>query len=225
MMDTNPGAWFDYKEALVDAVNTAKTTGSATRAQVLGLAGGGSSARTVHVQASISTAQGSNRDLKFTAVPLGTAGNGITVTYVDPEENDAALDVTVDGTDITVSLATDGAGAITSTGNLVMAAINANGEAAALVTATLAAGSTGVGVVAAAAAYTLADGTTTTSDQETYREVFESAWLGAQTSNIDENLVGRSAFEALAVAIFDDLTAGLTAAQIKTRGQNGYYGS
>lgn len=72
-------------------------------------------------------------DLTYTAVVFGEDGNDITVTHVDPSANNATLDVTVSGTDITVSLATDGGGLITSTAAQVKAAVNADPEASLLV--------------------------------------------------------------------------------------------
>lgn len=63
-------------------------------------------------------------DLTYTAYAYGESGNSITVTHVDPEAADQELSVTVDGTDITVSLATDGLEAITSTAAEVKAAVN-----------------------------------------------------------------------------------------------------
>lgn len=73
-------------------------------------------------------------DLTYTAVNYGTEGNAITVTHVDPSGNDQPLAVSVTGTDISVSLATDGAGTITSTAAEVKAAVNAHAEASLLVT-------------------------------------------------------------------------------------------
>lgn len=50
---------------------------------------------------------GTNNDLDITAATAGSAGNSITVAYVDPAAQGASLSVSVSGTDITVSLATD----------------------------------------------------------------------------------------------------------------------
>lgn len=75
-------------------------------------------------------------DLTYTATATGLDGNGINVTHVDPGANDAALSVSVFIKTITVSLATDETGAITSTAAEVATAVNANADAAALVTCT-----------------------------------------------------------------------------------------
>ena len=80
----------------------------------------------------------------------GEAGNAITLALVDPGMDGQALAITVDGSAITATLATNGAGAITTTAALLVAALNANGDAGALMTAELL--GTGADVVAAAAA-------------------------------------------------------------------------
>jgi len=58
---------------------------------------------------------GDENALLYTAVDYGTTGNAVTVVYVDPSAIDQSLSVGVVGSDITVNLATNGAGAITST--------------------------------------------------------------------------------------------------------------
>jgi len=77
-----------------------------------------------------------NADLTYTAREYGTDGDDITVTHVNPDENDEDLVVTVDGKDITVSLETGSTGDIASTANDVKAAIEAHEEADALVAVT-----------------------------------------------------------------------------------------
>jgi hypothetical protein len=113
-------------------------------------------------------------------------GNNITAEFKNPGANNAPLSITVtDGTwrvhdpadadasdgiaeialpvkDIVVNLATDGTGAITSTAAQVVAAINADPAASALVSAMTYLQSAGTGVVAATGArtYQVVDGTT-----------------------------------------------------------------
>jgi hypothetical protein len=89
-----------------------------------------------------------------------------TITYTDPAGNSAALTVSVAGNDITVSLATDGTSTPISTAAEVVAAINANSSAFALVGAVILDGYTGTGVVAAATQATLADGGLLTADTD-----------------------------------------------------------
>lgn len=64
------------------------------------------------------------QDLTYTALTEGTYGNGITLTYVNPGLPSRPLSVTVVGTAITVSLATNGASALTSTATLIKGAID-----------------------------------------------------------------------------------------------------
>lgn len=101
---------------------------------------------------------GDNNDLVITAVTRGVAGDAITIRYVNPAANNAALSVTVAGMAITVNLATDGAGAITTIASGITAELAATPAAAALVTAANAGGNNGTGVVTAMAATPLAGG-------------------------------------------------------------------
>lgn len=90
-----------------------------------------------------------NNAITYAAVTAGKAGNNITVQHKDPKANSQALSVVVVGTAITVNLATDVAGAITSTAALVIAAITASAPAALLIAAANTSTSTGIGVVGA----------------------------------------------------------------------------
>lgn len=114
------------------------------------------------VQASVDVnPDGDDNGLTFTANTYGAAGNEISIRYVDPGANNAALSVSVAGPAITVSLATGVAGAITSTAAEVLAAVNAH--VSGLVTATLLTSDggdadDGSGVVTAMASVSLADG-------------------------------------------------------------------
>lgn len=101
---------------------------------------------------------GANNDMVFTAKTKGATGDNITIEYVDPAGANKALSVTVTGKAIAVSLATDGANAITSTAAQVKTAIDAKAEAAALVSVANAGADTGAGVVTALAATPLASG-------------------------------------------------------------------
>ncbi|RIV41508.1 M14 family metallopeptidase [Micromonospora radicis] len=83
-------------------------------------------------------------------------GNDISVELVNPGAADAPLTVTVTGTQVRVSLATNAAGAITSTAAQVAAALNA--QAGTLLKAYTYRGNAGAGVVAPAARTALSDG-------------------------------------------------------------------
>lgn len=102
------------------------------------------------VKASLTTAlSGAQNDLVFTAQRGGTWGNAIRVQYIDPATNDAVLSVDVDGFDITVNLATDGASAPTSTAAEVAAKVLTHPYASRLVSVALASSNDGTGVVTA----------------------------------------------------------------------------
>lgn len=106
---------------------------------------------------------GNDNALTFTAVKYGAEGNRISIAYVDPAANSQSLAVSVDGYAITVSLATNGGGTITSTAAQVKAAIEASAPAAALVTCTIntadsGSADDGTGVVTALAAANMTGG-------------------------------------------------------------------
>jgi hypothetical protein len=75
------------------------------------------------------------QDITYTAIT--PSGNDISVRYLDPGVVNAALAVSVVGKQITVSLATDGTGAITSTASQIKSAIDVHGTAPLLVSATI----------------------------------------------------------------------------------------
>lgn len=101
-----------------------------------------------------------NADITLTAVDYGAGGNNISMTYINPGAINQSLKVLVNGKDILVYLATNGAGAITSTAILCAAAINAHQDALKLVAATYE--GTGLGVVNAKVKALLAGGVTCT---------------------------------------------------------------
>jgi hypothetical protein len=105
---------------------------------------------------------GTNNDLTYTARAGGTPGNSVTVAYVVAGLN-TALSVTVAGSAITVNVATDGAGAATSTANQVRTAVLASAAAMALVSNVTLAEAAGTGVVTALAATALTGGSGTPS--------------------------------------------------------------
>lgn len=94
-------------------------------------------------------AQGS---LVFTANAQGSNGNNIRVRYVVSGVS-TPLSIAVSGNDITVNVQTNGASAAISTATQILAALNADAAASALILTSLAAGNDGTGV-AVAFAYT-----------------------------------------------------------------------
>jgi autotransporter-associated beta strand protein len=111
---------------------------------------GGNAAFTTNLTAA------TNNDLVFTAVASGAAGEVVSIEYVDPFVADSPLSVTVNGSAITVSLATNSLSGITTVASEVKAAIAASGAASALVAVDNAAANDGSGLVAAMSAVSLA---------------------------------------------------------------------
>lgn len=109
--------------------------------------------------ASLTTgAVATDNSIVWIAVAGGTAGNEVSITLVDPAANNKTLAITVSSKDISVSLATGEAGAITSTAKGVGDAINAHAEAKLLVKANYSGNAKNEAAVAAAAKASLADG-------------------------------------------------------------------
>jgi hypothetical protein len=84
-------------------------------------------------------------------------GNLITAEFMNPGANNSPLSVAVTGNDIVVNLATNGTGALASTAAQVVAAINADPAASALVNAYTYANNAGAGIVPVRAKVTLSD--------------------------------------------------------------------
>lgn len=99
-----------------------------------------------------------NAALLFTAATPGSDGNTISVVLVDPGGNNQALAITVNGREITASLATGATGDITTTGQQLVAAWAASAQAAALCTLANATGSSGADTVVALAKMNLSGG-------------------------------------------------------------------
>jgi len=90
-----------------------------------------------------------NNAITVTANASGVPGNNLAVLFKDPRTNSSALAVSISSSVITVSLATDAAGIITSTADQVIAAIAASAQASLMITASNTSTSTGVGVMTA----------------------------------------------------------------------------
>jgi anaerobic selenocysteine-containing dehydrogenase len=100
-----------------------------------------------------------NGRLTFTAKTAGLAGNGITIRYADPGPSNPTIGVGVVGSAVTVTLATDAGGLITSTAQNVMDAIGAFLPALSMpVTVALYGADTGAGLVNAAGPLALRGG-------------------------------------------------------------------
>jgi len=111
--------------------------------------------------ATLTTAHaGTNNDLKFTAKPAGTVGNGYRVAFVVAGAS-TPLSIGLSGNDLTVNVQTNGSSVAISTAQQVMDAIKANAPASAKFEVALAPGNDGTGVVAAQALTNLSGGTQT----------------------------------------------------------------
>ncbi len=100
---------------------------------------------------------GTNNDLVIRSVHAGPKGNSYSVVFAVAGTN-TPLSVSRSGNVVTVNVATNGAGAATSTATQVRDAINASDEAKHLVRAELAPANDGTGVVTALASTPLAGG-------------------------------------------------------------------
>lgn len=114
--------------------------------------------RAAGVRASLTTAlAGTNNDVIVSALYHGTEGNSIRFRIVVAGVSTAAS-VVVSAKDITFNSATNGSSAATSTAAAMIAAVNANADAAKLVFLQNAAGNDGTGVIAALAFTSLTGG-------------------------------------------------------------------
>ncbi len=113
----------------------------------------------VEVKATLLTgAEVIDNALTWTSKLTGAIGNTISLKLLDPGANSAALAITVSGTDIVVSLATDVTGDITTTAAALKTAVEAHAAANALVGLTHTGASDGTGVVIALRRTALAGG-------------------------------------------------------------------
>lgn len=76
-----------------------------------------------------------DQGITYEAITPGAAGDNITIELLDPSANDSPLSISVVGTDISVSLATDSGGLITTDADELVAALNLDAPASALISA------------------------------------------------------------------------------------------
>ena len=89
-----------------------------------------------------------NNAITWTAVAAGETGNSIQISYVIPAPS-TALSIATVGLNIEVTLATDAGGTVTSDAAAVIAAVNADGNAGALIQGASTGASTGAGIMEA----------------------------------------------------------------------------
>jgi hypothetical protein len=123
---------------------------------------------------------GNHNDLKFTAKPAGTVGNGYRVAFVVSGAS-TPLSVGLSGNDVTVTVQTNGSSVAISTAAQVLAALQASAPISAKFEVALAAGNDGTGVVAALALTNLTGGTQTVG-----QDADVPAELGAASPTIVE---------------------------------------
>lgn len=99
-----------------------------------------------------------NNALTFTSKLTGELGNSSSLRLVNHGTNSATLSVSVSGRDVTVNLATNSSGVITTTAAQVKTAIDSNASAHTLFTVSNTGASTGAGVVTALRRAQLAGG-------------------------------------------------------------------
>jgi hypothetical protein len=133
-----------------------------------------------------------NADMTYTAATKGEAGNAIRVIHTAPDVASSPLSIRVDGVQITISLATNGAKAVTTTALALAAAINADSSAKELIVATYE--GTGLGVVNADAgtANALTGGT------ENVYCFFKIGQLGADAEKVVVNVYEGATFTGTA---------------------------
>jgi len=139
--------------ALVSASTAAGSDASGVIGQAMGplnLSRGASTAALTNNFAALTTGfTAANSNLHIVANDPGSDGSDIRIGLIDPGAANQSLSISVSGNDIIVSLATDAAGNIVTTGGQLEAALNADPQAGALVTASPAGINDGSGVVQA----------------------------------------------------------------------------
>jgi hypothetical protein len=143
----NSATFGPYLSPRLFSASESATVATAEHADALAallLSGAGAPDDAVRATAGVNPT-GDDNALTFTARAYGASGNGITIAYVDPGAISQSLAVSVNDQNVTVSLATNGGGTITSTAADVLAAINASGPASALMTVAINTADTGTG--------------------------------------------------------------------------------
>lgn len=100
-----------------------------------------------NVPDTLTTSLGEGRDLVYSSNAPWTTGEAVAVEYVDPEVADSVLDVVVSGSDVTITLATDEDGIITTIASDLIELVGDHGDASELLSVRLAPGTDGSGVL------------------------------------------------------------------------------
>jgi phage tail sheath protein FI len=132
---------------------------STVRSSVIGIIGTAPDAQPRTAATLLSGSVAANTALTWTAVADGTGGNEISVKFRHPAASPSPLTVDVSGKAITVSLATDAGGNVTSTASNVADAIAASAAASDLVGVANTGASDGAGLLSGGSALFLSGGT------------------------------------------------------------------
>jgi hypothetical protein len=145
---------------------------------------------------------GSNNDLVFTAKNAGTAGNSLTVAYIDPSASDAALSLDFTYPDLVVNLATDSGDAATVT-------LEPTGDDNDIDITAIAAGATGNGYSVELLDPSANDSplSVTTSDYLLFSVNLETDSEGAIVSTAAEVIAALTAYAPFAALMTADNTA------------------
>lgn len=189
MPHTSGGRWYAAPESAPRADFGHTYIGSATTTN--GAAFATEDALVLHAQAQthaylVTALTGTHNDLTYIQRAAGAAA--VSVEYIDPSANDAALSIAVTSNKITVNLATGPAGAITSTAAQIKAAIEAHSTARTKAVVQLATGNNGTGVVIALAETPLNDigGSTPTVNVKLQTSYDASTWYDVPNAAFPE---------------------------------------
>lgn len=169
---------------------------------------------------------GANNDLVYTAKIDGSVGSLISVEYIDPGGAGKSLDIDVDGLAIRVWLATDSGSLITTTGDLLKAAIAAHPVASNLVTVTDAGSNDGSGVLTAMAAALLSGSASAVTSYATVaqlREYLRQAKTGAATDSELQSILDRATAIVSGALGFSFAAYSASASARDVRGVGGVY--
>lgn len=208
--------------ALISVKNYGVSTGAGKLTEVVARTtfDGGSGMLGTSVAAALTTGTADSNAINLTAKTSGLTGNNLSIKYADPGTASSALSVSVTGSAITVNLATDASGTITSTVDDVVAALNGDASSSALVTAAKQGFTSGTAVVAAQASTNLTGGAEDTEVPPSYTFTYSGTNLTSKTIqdvvndiNVQSNSLG------LGVRANYDTTANRFYFQTKSTGE------
>ncbi len=152
----------------------------------------------------VQTVAVSDSDLVWTAKASGAGGNAISIHYANPGSPSQALSISFVGAAITINLATNSSSVVTTTGNQIIKAIQADPVANALVSVARVPGSTGDGIVGTLTATSLSGGTwpAELSGARINRVLDKVGWTGERA--ID---TGNTTIPAMGFAQADNVSA------------------